>query len=130
MIRSTDLRIGNLVYHNDEIIEIKSLRPQDDDVNDEISFHSIYGIKLTEEWLVKFRFKKWGRDDIPRTLSYEMDWIRIFPSNSFCDFKGYGFMYYKPNENETTESAIVIIKYVHQLQNLYYALTGQELEMK
>ncbi len=78
------------------------------------------GIPLTPEILTEWcNAKKWGRDDMPRTISYDFGFIQIFPANSFCDFEGYGFMHYKPNENELTESARVVIHYLHELQLLF-----------
>ena len=85
-------------------------------------------ILLTEEWLLKFGFKKRGRDDMPRTISYNLnDLFSIFPSNNFCDFAGYGFIWYKPDRDKSIESARFKFKYVHQLQNLYFTLTEEEL---
>lgn len=151
-MKASELRIGNLIsgiYHNndynDEEMELETLCKvvtldtsgmgdysiyvySDEDIEQFISFEPI---PLTEAWLLKFGFKKWGRDDLPRTISYELNGWSIFPPNSFCDFQeGFGFMWYKPFKDESVESARVIIKYVHQLQNLYVALTGEELQLK
>jgi hypothetical protein len=72
-------------------------------------------IPLTEEWLVKFGFKlpaySWIGDKF-----HLSEWDR-YPLN-WC---------VAMNKN----NAIVVskLKYVHQLQNLYFALTGEELEL-
>jgi hypothetical protein len=65
-------------------------------------------IPLTEEWLLKFGFKKssWG-------------WIK----NGVNIQKGFTLAF-SSNKNS------IEIKHLHQLQNLYFALTGQELEFK
>lgn len=73
-------------------------------------------IPLTEEWLLKFGFIK-------------MDWTE----NENCyeksfvlqkdDKEGYNLM---DNDVATLQQ----FKYVHQLQNLYFALTGEELTLK
>jgi hypothetical protein len=92
----------------------------------------IEGIPLTEEWLIRFGLKKWGRDDVPRTLSYqheEFESFQIFPANVFCDFTGYGFMWYKPDADAKGESAQFKLQYVHQLQNLFFIFNGQELTL-
>lgn len=86
-------------------------------------------IPLTEEWFLKLGFEKWGRNDLPRTVSFNKEWVNIFPANSFSDFEGFGFMYYKKEVEKSTESARTVIKYVHQLQNLYFSLTGEELKL-
>jgi hypothetical protein len=65
------------------------------------------GIPLTEEWLVTFGFEY-----IEEYKWWEIDWC-----NFTIDLGGeYEF-----------EFAFHPIKYVHQLQNLYFALTGKEL---
>ena len=97
---------------------------------DESNCADIAPIELTEDWLKRLGFKKFGRNDLPRTLSYKKDWISVFPANSFSDFKGYGFMYYKKEFAGSVESARTVIEYVHQLQNLFHSLTGSELEIK
>jgi hypothetical protein len=130
-MKANELRIGNLVYNTKGEVDAVNM--------DALKYLVAYGgtsacqvkpIPLTEEWLLRFGFKKWGRDDLPRTLSYELGRMRIFPANSFCDFSGYGFLHYKPVENESTESAEFSFQHVHQLQNLYSAMTGEELELK
>lgn len=73
-------------------------------------------IPLTEEWLLKFGFK------------LNMDWFNwnaAIGENEIGDFKlalrhtdDFGWFY---------KSRCTPIKYVHQLQNLYFALTGEEL---
>ena len=67
-------------------------------------------IPLTEEWLLKFGFEKKGVNRTRWTF-WKIDLVE--------DEKGiYSF----------DESRIYIdIKYVHQLQNLYFALTNEEL---
>ena len=111
-MRENELRIGNLVYHNDKIIEIKSLHPQDDDVNDEIPFHSIFGIPLTEEWLLKFGFEKKGK-------RISKGWFYLWDEN--------GIIFFALAEMHDEIGQYLNIKHVHQLQNIYFALTNQEL---
>lgn len=67
-------------------------------------------IPLTEEWLLKFGFKKIGNQFI-----IENGRITLTDDIKY----GNQFIY------EFTS-----LVYVHQLQNLYFALTGNELEIK
>ena len=70
-------------------------------------------ILLTEEWFVKFGFKKWfklGTDG----WDFYIDILRI------AYFGEFFHLWYK-------DHPITEIKYVHQLQNLYFALTQTEL---
>ncbi len=130
-MKSEDLRIGNLVEYNGKVISVLAVGSDDvvmaseNDLGYTIEY--LKPIPLTEEWLLRFGFDKSGNDLMPRSIRYEIDWIAIFPSNDFCDFKGFGFIWYKPDKESTTESARVKIQYVNQLQNLYFALTGTEL---
>ena len=74
-------------------------------------------IPLTEEWLVKFGFR--CRFDIGYNGWYSPnilgESIRIFELEN-------GWFKYS--------SAHTVIKNLHQLQNLYYALTNEELTIK
>ena len=78
-------------------------------------------IPLTEEWLLKFGFERHHSD-----YSNSVIYIKDVPNNN--EFKwgvyplelGSGFIINKSKN----------LKYVHQLQNLYFALTGEELTIK
>jgi hypothetical protein len=72
-------------------------------------------IPITEEWLIKFGFEKnsyWFKDD-------NMLRFGLIDNKLHCSIGNdeNGFLYNR-------------INYIHQLQNLYFALTGQELEFK
>ncbi len=75
------------------------------------------GISLSEEWLVKFGFNK-DRTD------YKKD---FFVFNIMFDEDM--FMYFHDSLDWNSRLGNKI-QYVHQLQNLYFALTGEELEIK
>lgn len=77
-------------------------------------YTKIEPIPLTEDWLIKFGFTKVNK------YSY---WLDDF----LCET-----IYINLNTRKTTigsneEYDINHIKHVHQLQNLYFALTGEEL---
>jgi hypothetical protein len=73
-------------------------------------------IPITEEWLLKFGFKKqknnWKRLPICNDWTY-LYWERLAGL-----------------ELSVNKRSVMLpnINYVHQLQNLYYALTGEELK--
>ena len=83
-----------------------------------------YGIKtsnsipLTEEWLVKFGFYK-----IP-DRSYEIQ-AKYFDLQVYIPGKYFGVV---AGRDEIALN--YNLEYVHQLQNLYFALTGEELTIK
>lgn len=72
-------------------------------------------IPLTEEWLLKMGF-----DEID--IEENKNNVRVFHLNGIYCNTLYGVYYYS--------HLLKQIKHVHQLQNLYFALTGEELEVK
>jgi hypothetical protein len=79
-------------------------------------------IPLTEEWLVKFGFKKqrgvWVLDFMKSTQGLRGD-LRSDGSFSLA-------LDEKSLLGDTESLSLRTINFVHQLQNLYFALTGEE----
>ena len=114
MIQAQELRIGNYYKGasrgNIEIVTWQTLRDlKEGKLN-------ILPIPLTEEILLKFGFEKQhNEDDFDYWFKKDFcDDILWEHSEGFCHNLNYGGD----------------IKYVHQLQNLYFALTGEELIFK
>lgn len=125
-MKATELRIGNWVKYShlienvlhefdsisgifeNNLVSIKS-RPYT-----AFTLDSVNPITLTEEWLLKFGFEEDGHD-----------WYFMSAKDRFTDI-GYSYSI-KKNVFEVNECEMVEVKYVHQLQNLYFALTGEEL---
>ena len=111
---ASHLRIGNYYDSSDGLTF--SITPHDiNELFNDPSDDYYNPITLTEEWLLKFGF--------------EMDKGGIFWINNKWGFHGY----------LTPDNIFCIIgysekhlniKYVHQLQNIYFALTGEELTLK
>lgn len=78
-------------------------------------------IPLTEEWLFKFGFQKDLNWKISLDNFYFLELMRIGEEYSAFHEK-------KPSEEYAHK--LVRVKYVHQLQNLYFALTGEELQLQ
>jgi len=80
-------------------------------------------ITLTDEWLGRFGF---GKVDLHFHKKYQDDQV-------FCISGGKNniWQFFVESEAPYSENSIDIeIKYVHQLQNLYFALTNSELIFK
>lgn len=90
-------------------------------------------ILLTEEWLLKFGFVKLGKFERNGGLDYET----IYKIEAKVGILSYICFYEKPGESywylKYGMTDIYVkdrLKYIHQLQNLYFALVGEELEEK
>jgi hypothetical protein len=130
MIKSNELRIGNYVdYERTTHVVTRLLahhvshdwyKSIGEDAYD-TSYDSINPIPLTPELLEKCGFvEKDGSDNVHS----------IFSLNDFhLDFDWRRRQYYSPMEENNGEWVTYgsSIKYLHQLQNLYFALTNKEL---
>jgi hypothetical protein len=126
-MKASELRIGNLVRNN---MNGEILKPCDV-LCYGINTYNIVGlnygfiepIPLTEEWLLKFGFEK---------VNNEL--TNIAPLNLPCTFNlpntPFSFCQGKLILITGTGDFCVNTEYVHQFQNLYFALTGEELIFK
>jgi hypothetical protein len=123
-MKAKDLRIGNLVYFNEELLKF--------DFESGWNFDFIKPIPLTKEWLLKFGFEK---------VIYESDETG-YGNDYELDIKGVGLISYSDDfscalfgSKESSKDELGFLpnwdncKHVHQFQNLYFALTGQELTL-
>lgn len=121
-MKASELRIGNLVNLGKRIgkvidighlsCTVVDLEETQDTLED---YERIQGIVLTEEWLEKFGFELDIEDD-----GYQKGKYKVSVSNEGCLF----FIYVKHYYEEIAE-----LIYIHQLQNLYFALQHEELKV-
>lgn len=80
----------------------------------------IHPILLNEEWLLKLGINK---RILKTQLNGSEDWFDVSRVllNDDIDNPKWGYLFSMNGES------LIIIEYVHQLQNLYFALTGKEL---
>lgn len=130
-MKANELRIGNLVYFDfNGKSDLHIIIPRDIHVMNlcEIGKEEsecYKPIPLTKEWLLKFRFElQYGFGGIKR---YYKDRYLIENGISMFFDNGFSFRITTDAQNSTHASSV---KYVHQLQNLYFALTSKELEIK
>ncbi len=124
-MKTIELRVGNYYYDcSTDEIEIITGKTFLQIFTGKLS--CMKPIPLTEEWLLKFDMELTDGFSSSRKLylnNYENDISKIT---------------YSPKEgllrlsNGDTKGTLLIphIKYVHQLQNIYFALTGKELTFK
>jgi hypothetical protein len=118
-MKANELRIGNWVRQreSDTYIQIEQYLL----CNEELCHYQ--PIKLTEEWLLKFGFAK---------QDYTMSGCSIYKLGNIVIMNSF--------VNPQRESMVITIEgispptwslkdlcFVHQLQNIYFALTGKEL---
>ena len=120
VLKCTDLRIGNLVYSKEtnQIQKITGLTDENPFIDaitfDYSNYDEIEAIPITEEMLFNFGYGK--NHDI------------YYKNNSLLRFIG-NEVFYSRGEIDDAEfqEYITSVKYIHQLQNLHFALTGCEL---
>jgi hypothetical protein len=125
-MKASELRIGNYVKfdnHEDEYYKVSGCDISE--LSDELIDLNASPIPLTEEWLLKFGFIRHHYD-----YANDVIYIKNIADNEIDNAEFEWGVY--PNE---LGSGIQIknrksLKYVHQLQNLYFALTGEELVVK
>jgi hypothetical protein len=119
MIIASEVRIGNLLYGTHGKVSEVNI--------DAIKYLLTYGgtnqcqvkpIPLTEEWLIRFGFKKDDSDEDNSWLNLRFGLLN-FASDESVNFQK---VYLYVNKMD------VVCEYVHQLQNLYFALTQTELK--
>lgn len=122
MIEVRELRIGNLVSHKGNPIELTKNRFKLSVFT--LGCSEIEPILLTEEWLVRFGFvfEKSGWF-VKKRGSKKTNNLKMFHLFKMKNINEY-------NTKGGITSKYLNIKQVHQLQNLYFALTGEELQLK
>lgn len=160
MIRANELRIGNIVYAQENQTLPKDVRNNYPKGNIEVEdiiqhdginmcrcdcaayrFEDIEPIPLTPELLVKCGFYrtidkvKYPNSIDELRLPIVTDEFKKYTFKSmsliFSHSGDFGFNYiHDINDGNTVDDDTYLpnIKYMHQLQNLYFALTGEELK--
>jgi hypothetical protein len=126
MIKASELRIGNVIW-DDTHNKVKFVTHR---VISDLASHAeplpYSPVSLTPEWL-----EKCGGTKLPHSPFYEIDMpinigqIHINPGN--------GMIWLKHHANESTALNPYSGNagyYLHLLQNLFFALTGEELTIK
>lgn len=127
-MKATEFRIGNWV-------EFKDKSPTFDYTTLTMScFEGRYieskfnPVPLTEQWLINLGFKKTIDNEFnPIHLKFN-NYIHLYADNQDNYSEIYPFVYI----DECSDEIRICdnLKYVHQLQNLYFLLTGEELIFK
>ncbi|MDV3834210.1 hypothetical protein CMU13_12850 [Elizabethkingia anophelis] len=112
-MEAKELRIGNYLHDRNgnlcKVIELRQDGIYAPAINKAITGLPNKPIELTEEWLLNFGFTM---DD----SVWKRRYIKLFPIRD---------LYFRANMPIVKD-----IRYVHEVQNLFFALTGEELTIK
>lgn len=144
-MEAKELRIGNLIQFkstgNIEMVEdIITYKRKYGCIND-VNIQDVKPIPLTEEWLLKFGFENWGKGNL-YTNEYET-YDRFVLHNVLDGTSNFEVHIIKSTYGGSDVTQYIIscdeddrlnwgeeLEYVHQLQNLYFALTNNELTIQ
>lgn len=124
-MKANELRIGNYLLHNGNWSYRSHSAPKIIKWEERdwyalgectISLDDLSPIPLTKEWLIKF-----GLIDLNCIKTSE------FPFGEYIKTISFGGIDIRYTKNAIQIMPNIEIQYVHQLQNLYFALTGEEL---
>ena len=126
-MKATELRIGNLVgfvrpENTDEITGIFNGDNGEYLIKTKflsgIPIGDYQPIPLTEEWLIKAGFSK-----------INLEFANRFVLCGICIYETFNMKHEREGFHADVH-VLVNLEHVHQLQNLYFALTGKELTFK
>jgi hypothetical protein len=131
MLKNNDFRIGNFTYGIEQkpqaIRRVTSINEDNvyliriDGLHGDLgyTYDNINPIKLTEEWLIRL-----GVNEVKSQEVLRINYVKYYKTDNKFD---YCLCYYFDDDGYV-DNVFKEIKYVHELQNLYFALTGSELQ--
>jgi hypothetical protein len=109
-MKTTDLRIGNLVLSKGVPVQIEEIMWETVRYcYGEFPIDYIQPVPITEEWLLRFGFE-----------------FKVVYGNNFWTLNN--ILIFEDKNGNFEYSVGLKIQSIHQLQNLYFALTGKELQ--
>jgi hypothetical protein len=119
-MKANELRVGNWVndelYGDFQIVGLINFKDGNQSAYKSLEYYpqsqdtdKLNPIPLTEEWLLKFGFEK------------------TFITKIHCNFNKGTFSLLKRDNHIQIWYENINVQYVHQLQNLYFAITNEEL---
>jgi hypothetical protein len=145
-MKANELRIGNYVTDDDGVSIYSVARVETWNNGDDFNVYVLElgrkerylegdfkPITLTEEWLLKFGFNKivYDSEETGYSVEYNLEVNKDIFISYLDDFS---CAIFASEERRSKDFGVLpkweAIRYVHQLQNLYFALTGEELTFK
>lgn len=128
-IRPEELRIGNWIKKKNPIFGAEQVKIINGDWVNLIPVDSIEGIPLSEEWLIRGGFKQGkGKNKSYYTIYLkESDSVLTLNWNeTSSEIHSIGIVH--PHIDTTLTNFCWHVKYLHRLQNIFYAICGEELK--
>jgi hypothetical protein len=121
-LQSKDFRQGNFIRFNNkpQRINFKDLEYMEYNQDHKNGIGEMYPIEITRRWLEDFGFT-------PHDLDL---FLNISPRISMVFFDGIVSNFSLVQDGKEICFGHGYLRYLHELQNLYFALTGEELELK
>jgi len=120
-MKAEELRLWNFIFDGVQLQMVEQIEYEGcycRSINGAVSFYYDYEnlcpIPITEQWLIDFGFAFTMESGLFNISGYDV----MLTKNGIDFYLGEYGSWYKN------------IEYVHQLQNLYFALTGEELQLK
>jgi hypothetical protein len=129
-MKTNELRIGNLVNYNNLANSVRGIDETYIELFDNTYAYidNIEPIPLTEDWLIKFGF------EIKRDGEFLQADLCIRDEFYLCCYDltdSFDISYqYRNDDGIDSIPVLMDLQFVHELQNLYFALTGKELKIK
>lgn len=133
MIKISDLKIGNLFLLKDKeqiVLSISWEREGRHLVNGRLHEEDLEPMPLTEEWLERMGFEKDGFNTMSKDISsFPAAFKRLVVAGDYLYLRE-GVINGRPHEDDLNVLWNRDLRkqfYVHELQNLFHILTGEEL---
>jgi len=124
-MKAEELRLNNLIYNGlGQPFKVNATTISEFSLGQSV-LGDFKPIPLTEEWLRQFGFLK--DDDGNYWIDLQTHYLELVPSRGYL----YPTYVQVPEMSYEDEQRVIInrIEFVHELQNLYFALRGEELEL-
>lgn len=142
-MKASELRLGNYALSLNGIITVRGIEADYDDLYGETLINdwkesSISPIPLTEEWLLKFGVQSIPHFTVGNTKFFDIGRNRQLSISSVNTPNCMVFLQDMENNARHEGNNPIVLHnydydgplYVHQIQNLFYCLTGEELTIK
>ena len=132
-IKTSDLRLGNWLYYTNEtkfLMQVVAIG--DDWVQLDFEGNESDVFENTDKEIYPIPFSDRFLSELSKNIIYDGYLMYIGPNNDLEVYVGIkdGVIFLTPSVNDDDFEIGISIRYVHELQNIYHALTGKELEIK